>query len=279
MEVALACADEGRLIQQRIRQPRQQCSDALLCQLHASRQFILFGVSKGQIGPQAGVLPTQRMRKTRQLVDFMGQQIEIGNHLATIEAQPNRRQPVPAGALGFAADTTVQAASAATDGHSCGYALCSQTQSITPASRHACRCGESTGAELNNLRHAVGNAGGNRRRFDETLRSGWRHAQRDKRPLSMLMCDIDHFKLYNDVNGHLAGDLSLKKVAAVITENLKRPTGPGHVPGQGSRARSRRDAALIRLQRFQSNGQKRPSVVISAVCTGIGPATACSARR
>lgn len=63
----------------------------------------------------------------------------------------------------------------------------------------------------------------NRRRLDETLRNEWHRAQRDKRPLSLLMCDIDRFKLYNDANGHLAGDLCLKKVAAVLTENLKRP--------------------------------------------------------
>lgn len=37
------------------------------------------------------------------------------------------------------------------------------------------------------------------------------------------MCDVDKFKLYNDNLGHLAGDLCLKKVAAVLTENLKRP--------------------------------------------------------
>lgn len=63
----------------------------------------------------------------------------------------------------------------------------------------------------------------NRRRFDEALRSEWHRAQRDKRPLSVMLCDIDLFKLYNDANGHLAGDLCLKKVAAVLTESLKRP--------------------------------------------------------
>jgi len=63
----------------------------------------------------------------------------------------------------------------------------------------------------------------NRRRFDDTLQGEWQRGQRDKEPLSLLFCDIDHFKKYNDHFGHLAGDLCLKKVAAVLTEHLKRP--------------------------------------------------------
>ena len=63
----------------------------------------------------------------------------------------------------------------------------------------------------------------NRRRFDDTLYLEWQRSQREKEPLSLLLCDIDFFKLYNDTFGHLAGDLCLKKVAAVLTEHLKRP--------------------------------------------------------
>jgi two-component system chemotaxis family response regulator WspR len=63
----------------------------------------------------------------------------------------------------------------------------------------------------------------NRRRFDEVMTIEWQRGQRDVKPLSLLMVDVDKFKLYNDNFGHLAGDLCLKKVAAVLTENLKRP--------------------------------------------------------
>ena len=63
----------------------------------------------------------------------------------------------------------------------------------------------------------------NRRRFDDVIRLEWQRGQREQKPLSLLMCDIDHFKAYNDSFGHLAGDLCLKKAAAVLTENLKRP--------------------------------------------------------
>lgn len=63
----------------------------------------------------------------------------------------------------------------------------------------------------------------NRRRFDDAMQQEWQRARRDKRPLSLLLCDIDHFKSYNDTYGHPAGDLVLKRAAAVLTEHLKRP--------------------------------------------------------
>ncbi|WLI90321.1 diguanylate cyclase [Massilia sp. R2A-15] len=63
----------------------------------------------------------------------------------------------------------------------------------------------------------------NRRRFDEVMRAEWQRGQREKKPLSLIMCDLDCFKVYNDSFGHLAGDLCLKKAAAVLTEHLKRP--------------------------------------------------------
>ena len=63
----------------------------------------------------------------------------------------------------------------------------------------------------------------NRRRFDEALRTEWQRLQREHLPLALVMCDVDHFKLYNDSLGHQTGDVCLRKVAAVLTENLKRP--------------------------------------------------------
>ena len=63
----------------------------------------------------------------------------------------------------------------------------------------------------------------NRRRFDEVMPVEWQRGQREKKPLSLLMCDIDCFKHHNDTYGHQAGDLCLKKVAAILTEHLKRP--------------------------------------------------------
>jgi two-component system, chemotaxis family, response regulator WspR len=63
----------------------------------------------------------------------------------------------------------------------------------------------------------------NRRRFDDAVRIEWQRGQRERQPLSLLMCDIDYFKQYNDTYGHPSGDLCLKKAAAVLTEHLKRP--------------------------------------------------------
>lgn len=63
----------------------------------------------------------------------------------------------------------------------------------------------------------------NRRRFDEYLDRQWRHMARDRHPLSLILCDIDCFKLYNDTYGHQAGDECLQSVAATLTECVKRP--------------------------------------------------------
>ncbi|MOA32680.1 Phytochrome-like protein cph2 [compost metagenome] len=42
--------------------------------------------------------------------------------------------------------------------------------------------------------------------------------------MSVMMIDADHFKAFNDRHGHQAGDLALKTLARVITENVRRPT-------------------------------------------------------
>jgi diguanylate cyclase (GGDEF)-like protein len=62
----------------------------------------------------------------------------------------------------------------------------------------------------------------NRRRFDETMDREWRRAMRDHSPLSLLMIDVDHFKLYNDIYGHLAGDTCLQAIASAAQEVLHR---------------------------------------------------------
>lgn len=61
----------------------------------------------------------------------------------------------------------------------------------------------------------------NRRRFDEYLHQEWWRLSHEQKPLSLILCDIDFFKLYNDACGHQAGDRCLKQVAAAIRAVLK----------------------------------------------------------
>src|ERR1700677_375847 len=58
----------------------------------------------------------------------------------------------------------------------------------------------------------------NRRRFDEYLFQEWSWHIRMQQPLSLLICDVDHFKLYNDGQGHQAGDECLKAIAKTISQ-------------------------------------------------------------
>jgi diguanylate cyclase (GGDEF)-like protein len=63
----------------------------------------------------------------------------------------------------------------------------------------------------------------NRRSFNSTLSNEWNHALRAQESLSLVICDIDLFKQYNDALGHQAGDECLRSVAEVMRSILQRP--------------------------------------------------------
>jgi diguanylate cyclase (GGDEF)-like protein len=62
----------------------------------------------------------------------------------------------------------------------------------------------------------------NRRLFDQTLESEWNRAQRNRRPLSVLIIDVDCFKTLNDLYGHPTGDECLSRIAAALHGTLRR---------------------------------------------------------
>ncbi|WP_339418573.1 MULTISPECIES: diguanylate cyclase [unclassified Pseudomonas] len=63
----------------------------------------------------------------------------------------------------------------------------------------------------------------NRRMFDENLQRDWLQCARYGQYISILMIDIDHFKLYNDHYGHQKGDECLRAVANAVKHALRRP--------------------------------------------------------
>lgn len=63
----------------------------------------------------------------------------------------------------------------------------------------------------------------NRRMFDKLAEVEWHNARRQHRPLSMLMIDIDFFKQYNDLYGHIQGDECLRQVADILNNVGTRP--------------------------------------------------------
>ena len=67
----------------------------------------------------------------------------------------------------------------------------------------------------------------NRRRFDVFLQQEWQRSNRSRLPLSLLMVDIDHFKQFNDLYGHPAGDDCIRKVVEVIRDSANRVTDLG----------------------------------------------------
>ena len=84
---------------------------------------------------------------------------------------------------------------------------------------------EESNRELQRLSSLDGLTGiANRRQFDKTLEQEWQRALRNCAELSLIMIDIDYFKLFNDTYGHQAGDDCLKNVALALARIVHRPS-------------------------------------------------------
>ncbi len=126
----------------------------------------------------------------------------------------------------------------------------------------------------------------NHRHFQHVLASEWRRAQRNKTPLSLLMIDIDWFKHLNDYYGHAIGDDALKKIAAALCGEIRRPgdlvaryggeefsvilpdadlAGAAHV---GSRMRAAVEALALPNEQSPGGGNVTISVGVAALCPG-----------
>ena len=64
----------------------------------------------------------------------------------------------------------------------------------------------------------------NRRHFDNVLQQQFAWSKRNKSPLSLIICDVDFFKNYNDSYGHQQGDECLSSVGKILKAQAKRPT-------------------------------------------------------
>jgi len=62
----------------------------------------------------------------------------------------------------------------------------------------------------------------NHRYFMEHIHDKFEDAKKQSTPLSLLMIDIDHFKAFNDIHGHMTGDLVLKKIAHILKSSCRR---------------------------------------------------------
>lgn len=95
-----------------------------------------------------------------------------------------------------------------------------ETQSRLTQSEAALQAAMARFQELSYVDPLTGVA--NRRQFEETLPIEWSRTMRRGAPLSLLMIDLDHFKLLNDTYGHLRGDECLVIAAQTLNARLKR---------------------------------------------------------
>jgi len=129
----------------------------------------------------------------------------------------------------------------------------------------------------------------NRRSFDLTLETEWQRSMRSQRPLSLIMVDVDHFKLYNDHLGHRAGDECLRQIASALqaavvrgVDLLARYGGEEFVailpetPGEGARlvaARMQQEIAQLDMDHPASSAGPKVSASIGAATHVAQPGT------
>ena len=63
----------------------------------------------------------------------------------------------------------------------------------------------------------------NRRHFDLHLAQQWERAMDSQGAIALILCDIDHFKQFNDFYGHLSGDDCLRRIAKTLSSTLRNP--------------------------------------------------------
>ncbi|HZD51240.1 MAG TPA: diguanylate cyclase, partial [Silvibacterium sp.] len=119
----------------------------------------------------------------------------------------------------------------------------------------------------------------NRRRLDQVLEHEWRLANRTSSDISLLLIDVDHFKAYNDIYGHLAGDDCLRRIAKVISEMVSRPSDLvaryggeefavvlPHTPGSGARQVAERMRAAVQAVGMPHERNPHGIVTVSIGC-------------
>lgn len=120
----------------------------------------------------------------------------------------------------------------------------------------------------------------NRRRFDDALQLEWRHCQRRRSPLAVLMIDIDHFKLFNDCYGHQAGDRCLRAVGEALQAAFRRPYDlVARYGGEEfvclmpecslSDARTMAEEAVLAVRRLAIPHERSPTAPIVTISAGI----------
>jgi diguanylate cyclase (GGDEF)-like protein len=122
----------------------------------------------------------------------------------------------------------------------------------------------------------------NRRAFDETLEAEWQRAIRGRQPLAILLIDVDLFKSYNDIHGHIGGDECLRSIANVIANTLQRSSDTAsrfggeefaiilpntHIEGALAVAESIRDAVAAMNLPHPGNPHSRQTISIGVAVT------------
>jgi diguanylate cyclase (GGDEF)-like protein len=103
----------------------------------------------------------------------------------------------------------------------------------------------------------------NRRTFDAVLAWEIRRAKRSRKPVSLILADVDHFKTLNDAQGHGVGDRALQELASLLTNNVRSVDSVARIGGE--------EFAIVMPECGVKEAAARAELVRKTLADGKGP--------
>lgn len=210
---------------------RQPAAQALSGVLHAKRQVWLYGGAVSLLAMALAWFMAGFVSRPLRAISRAAERIEAGAHDTRIPRlrQSSEIEQLSRALAGMTEHLVAREHALEQANQHLEARVADRTAALERVNRELARANE----HLDSLAHIDSLTGLNNRRWaDELLASQLAQARRHRRPMGVLLCDVDHFKRVNDRFGHATGDEVLQAVARTIRQTLRESDSAARFGGE-----------------------------------------------